>query len=263
VSARFLPGALAAALLAAGLVAGSRVPWVAEPADRALVRLAWRADAERVEECREPSAAEQARTPAHMRQPRICERRLLPFRLVLRIDGRTLADELLHPSGAREDRPTVVFRDFPVSPGAHRLEIRFEAEPAQAAGRPALRLDETVALGPREILLVGRAPLEQGGGLRIPGGGYGNASSHPREERFPCRQRERSPARSASRAPEVRKPSRRLRKVDRDPRLAGKLCRQGTRLAPLSGQGRGPGASPCALGSLRRSSSRLLRRPRP
>ncbi len=167
---RALGAALVGAILTAGLVAGTRVPWLAEPADQALIRLSWRAAGDRVEECREPSADEQAALPAHMRPQSICERRLLPFRLVVRIDGMERASELLHASGANEDRPTTVFRDFRVEPGPHRLEIRFQGEGAPGASamaHPPLRLEETVLLAPRQILLVTRALDEEGGALRL------------------------------------------------------------------------------------------------
>jgi hypothetical protein len=170
VTRRALGAALVGAILTAGLVAGTRVPWLAEPADQALIRLSWRAAGERVEECREPSAAEQAALPAHMRLPSICERRLFPFRLVVRIDGSERASELLHARGASEDRPTTVFRDFRVEPGAHRLEILFEAEGPPGVGakaHPPLRLEESVLLAPRQILLVTRALDEEGGALRL------------------------------------------------------------------------------------------------
>jgi hypothetical protein len=169
VTPRPLWAALAGALLSAGLVAGSNVPWVAEPADQAMIRLSWRAFGERVEECREPSAEEQADLPPHMRQPRICEGRLLPFRLVVRIDGTGRFDALLPVGGAHADRPTIVFRDFRVTTGPHRVEIRFEVERPPGSGpatQPPLRLDETLELASREILLVTRASDEEGGGLR-------------------------------------------------------------------------------------------------
>jgi len=161
---------LAGALLTAGLVAGSRVPWVAAPDDRAVVRIDWRAVGERSEECREPTAEEQAGIPAHMRQSRICEGRVLPFRLAVRVDGDPRADERLEASGAQGDRPIIVFRDLELPPGEHRLEIRFEVEHPPGAGPsagPALRLDATVQLLPRQILLVTRAADDAGGGLQI------------------------------------------------------------------------------------------------
>lgn len=153
-------GAVAAALLTAALVAGSRVPWTAETGSEAVVRLSWRAVGERVEECRETTEAERASLPAHMRQPRICERRLAPFRLSVRIDGEERLDANLHASGAREDRPTYVLHEFRVAPGEHRVEVRFAAERlpgAQAAAAPPLLLDAHVALAAREIGLVTRS----------------------------------------------------------------------------------------------------------
>ena len=170
--ARAFTGALAGAVLTAGLVAGTRVPWLAEPGDEALVRLSWRALGERLDECREPSAEEQAKLPAHMRQPRICERRLLPFHLAVRIDGRPVFDSLLHASGAREDRPTYVFHDFRVTPGPHRVEVRFEVDRPPGSGpaaQPALELDEPVELAPRQILLVARSGPDAGDRLHLVG----------------------------------------------------------------------------------------------
>jgi hypothetical protein len=169
---RLVAGVAVAALLGAGLVLGTRVPWLAEPGGDALIRLSWRALGERVEECREPSAEEQARLPAHMRQGRVCEGRIAPFRLVLRLDGRTQLDVRVAASGAREDRPTYVFHELRVPPGGHRLELRFEVE-RPPGSRPAaqlpLLLDERVELAPRQILLVTRAGDTEAGRLRILG----------------------------------------------------------------------------------------------
>jgi hypothetical protein len=94
-----------------------------------------------------------------MRQREICERRLSPFRLRVALDGAPLFDGELRPAGAREDRPTYVFRDFEVAPGEHRVEVRFEElrPPGAPAPPPALVLDRTVAFPPRRIRLVTRA----------------------------------------------------------------------------------------------------------
>jgi hypothetical protein len=159
VRARALVGAAVAALLTAGLVAGSRVPWTAEPGNEALVRLSWRAVGERVEECRDTTAAERASLPPHMRQPRICERRLAPFRLSVRIDGEQRLEASLHASGAREDRPTYVLHEFRVAEGEHRIEVHFATEPLPGATAEAMRplhLDARVALAANAIALVTR-----------------------------------------------------------------------------------------------------------
>lgn len=153
----------------------SSAAYTVEPGDRAIVRLAWRARGERVRECHRRSAEELARLPQHMRQEEICERRILPYRLRVDVDGARVVDELVRAGGAREDRPLFVFHDLTVTPGAHHVQITFtregtaehedeaeeeEAVDATEAGRRAretperLGLDTPVGLVPRQIVLV-------------------------------------------------------------------------------------------------------------
>ena len=154
---RALLGALAALALCAGLVIGTGAPYQVEADDDGLIRLSWRAVGQRVEQCRTPTEEELAALPAHMRRQEICEGRMTPFRLSVRIDGVDVLDERILPSGTRQDRPVYVFREFPVPPGSHRLELRFAEEVPEGAGReprPPLGLDETLELAPRAIALV-------------------------------------------------------------------------------------------------------------
>ena len=192
-SGRVVRLALAAAVVlasAAALAALSSTPYTAESGDRAIVRLAWRARGERVRECHRLSAEELARLPQHMRQEEVCERRILPYRLQVDLDGVRVVDELVRAGGAREDRPLFVFHDLSVMPGTHHLQITFAREgtaqeteeeegaiDATEAGRRAretpqhLGLDAPVVVVPRQIMLVtyddeGRRLL-----LAAPGGG--------------------------------------------------------------------------------------------
>lgn len=148
--------ACVAAASIAGIVLLSQVPYRAASEDEALIRLSWRAVGERVEECRAPTPEELAALPRHMRLPEICEGRIAPFRLELRVDGERLFDGRIRASGARQDRPTYVFEEFRLSPGEHRVQVRFEVERAQEAGaRPApLLLDETLRISPRQVVLI-------------------------------------------------------------------------------------------------------------
>jgi hypothetical protein len=157
--------------LTAGLVVGSALPFTAAPEEQAMIRLSWRAVGERVEACREPTEAELAALPPHMRQSEICEARLTPFRLAVAIDGTDTFEGQIKPGGARGDRPAYVLQDFPVTPGSHRLSVEFGtvSDPGASASSPPLTLDESVTLAPREILLVTTASesdrlivLEQG-----------------------------------------------------------------------------------------------------
>ena len=192
--ARTVRRSLAALVVIGGsvaLAALSSTPYTAEPGDGAVVRLAWRARGERVRECHRRSAEELARLPQHMRQEEVCERRILPYRLQVDLDGTRVVDELVRAGGARADRPLFVFHDLAVLPGMHRLRITFEREgtpeeereegpadvDATEAGRRAhetparLALDEGVTVAARQVVLVtyddeGRrlflAPLREG-----------------------------------------------------------------------------------------------------
>ena len=176
----------------AALAALSFTPYTAEPGDRAVVRLAWRARGERVRECRRLTAEELARLPQHMRQEEVCERRILPYRLRVDLDGARVVDELVRAGGAREDRPLFVFRDLAVTPGTHHLQVTFEREAgeegdderphpeevdATEAGRRAretparLALDGPVVLVPRQIVLVTYDDERRRLLLAAPGGG--------------------------------------------------------------------------------------------
>jgi hypothetical protein len=152
-------GALVGLVLTAGLVAGSQAPWRAHADDEARIRLSWRTVSEPVSACRTPTPEELAALPPHMRMQQICERRHVPFRLRVEIDGRRVRDALLRPPGARGDRPLHVFEELRVAPGSHRLVIAFEEarEPVADDGRApvALALDATLELAPRDVALVG------------------------------------------------------------------------------------------------------------
>lgn len=156
---------LAATLLAVagvvGLAALSKLPYAPEPGERALIRLSWRARGERVEECRQPTEDELRGLPPHMRQREICEGRISPYELRVQIDDHLALADTIHGAGAREDRPLYVFREISVSPGTHRLDVRFrqlardpERDPADRAVPPRMRLATPASLNPREVLLV-------------------------------------------------------------------------------------------------------------
>jgi hypothetical protein len=68
-----------------------------------------------------------------MRAPRVCERRTLPFELSVAIDGEARIAERLEPPGARSDRPVYVDRELRVTPGRHRVALRFAVERVSSA----------------------------------------------------------------------------------------------------------------------------------
>jgi hypothetical protein len=151
-------GALVGLVLTGALVAGSQAPWRAHSSDEAGIRLSWRTVSEPVSECRTPTPEELAALPPHMRMQQICERQHVPFRLRVAIDGERVRDVLLHPRGARGDRPLYVFEELRVAPGTHRIEVGFQEEREEEVGSArapvTLVLDTTLELAPRDVALV-------------------------------------------------------------------------------------------------------------
>jgi hypothetical protein len=151
-------GALVGVAFTAVLVVGSQAPWRAHADDEASIRLSWRTVSEPVSACRAPTPEELEALPPHMRMKEICERRHVPFRLRVAIDGVPVRDALLRPPGARGDRPLHVFEELRVAPGTRRLAVEFEeerdaaAEPARAAVK--LALEAELELTPRDVALV-------------------------------------------------------------------------------------------------------------
>ena len=126
--------AMAAGVALATLGALSRAPYREPDAEDAVLRLSWRVRGIRVRECRTLTPDELDALPPHMRRPEVCEGRIAPYRLRVRVDGRVLTDTLVHAAGAREDRPLYVFREFRVMPGVHRVDLRFVREAGQGEG---------------------------------------------------------------------------------------------------------------------------------
>ncbi len=155
-----------AATLAGTLALGwlSQLPYHAARDAEAVVRLAWRTRGTRVEECRRLTAQELEQLPVHMRQEEVCQGRTLPHRLVVVLDGRTVVDQAVYPSGARADRPLYVYHELAVRPGTHDLDITFTRDPvpADTASQPEReRLGERESGAPRRLALTRRVTLER------------------------------------------------------------------------------------------------------
>ena len=153
----------------ASVVRGSYVAMTLHGSDQAILRLAWSARPERIERCRQRSAEELARLPAHMRQAVSCEGTSAEYRLTVRDEGRLVAESVVRGGGLRQDRRLYVFQELPLTPGDRRIEVRFdrlddggpESVKHQPAGEtvPAhLVLDQRVRVGPREVILVTYVP---------------------------------------------------------------------------------------------------------
>jgi len=155
---RKMAAGLFAAAVTALIVAMSRVPYTAAETNDGELRLAWRWRSERVELCRNRSEEELAKLPVHMRSATACERRLRPWRLEVRVDGRVVADDQVRATGAEGDRPLSVFRRLPLAPGRYTVSVVFS--PLAVAGDTAIAppppriLDASLVVAPRQVVLV-------------------------------------------------------------------------------------------------------------
>ena len=122
---RILGAALALALMAA-IAWLSNAPITVHGSEHAVLRLAWSARPERIENCRQQTSEELARLPAHMRQPIVCEGATAEYRLTVTNGGQVVADVPVRGGGLRQDRGLYVFHEVPLHPGDDAIEVRFD-----------------------------------------------------------------------------------------------------------------------------------------
>jgi hypothetical protein len=95
------------------------------PSDAAVLRLAWTARPERVEDCRTQTEEELSKLPPHMRQAVICEGTTAAYRLEVRHQGELIADQVVRGGGLRHDRPLYVSREIQLLPGDSVISVKF------------------------------------------------------------------------------------------------------------------------------------------
>jgi hypothetical protein len=154
---RKVASALATMALAAATAGLSRVPMSTADGD-AFVRLSWRTEPIRVEECRTLTEEELAEIPAHMRRTEECTGYFVDYEVTLEVDGHEPMVDTVAPSGLRRDRPVYVLRDRPVRPGRHSVDVSFTAlvpESFEPDDQPiALEWSGPMELVPGEVGLV-------------------------------------------------------------------------------------------------------------
>lgn len=140
-------GLAVALLVTMGIAWGSNFPMTPHASEDAVLRLAWTARPERVEDCRPQSEEQLAKLPAHMRQSLVCEGTTASYRLEVRREGAVVAEQTVRGGGLHHDRPLYVFRDIPVPAGETAISVRFvridtnvptpSRDGGPAAGKPA------------------------------------------------------------------------------------------------------------------------------
>ncbi len=124
-AAAILRGVLAYVAFGAVLVLFSHAPrFEPLPAGAALLQVSIAHAGARLAPCRRLSAAELAASAPNMRAPEVCPRARSAVRITVELDGRTLIDETLAPSGLARDGTSTLYRRIPVAAGERRLTVR-------------------------------------------------------------------------------------------------------------------------------------------
>lgn len=94
------------------------------PAQSAAIKLSFTHGSNRQAECRRRTQEELARLPPNMRKPLECPRTRSPVYVELDIDGRTIYQASLPPSGLSGDGPARTYQRFVVNAGPHHIAAR-------------------------------------------------------------------------------------------------------------------------------------------
>lgn len=159
---RVASAVLAALLMTFAIGALSQVPYRAESAGQAWIRLSWRVSAPRVEECRTLTPEEIAALPIHMRREEVCDSEGVPYRLRIDLNGEGVEETVIRGAGTRGDRPIYVYRELRVEPGRHQIDVSLTPEGGGEASTghaptEALELAEDVDLADGDVALITRS----------------------------------------------------------------------------------------------------------
>jgi len=94
------------------------------PEGDAQIKLALQHGGARAADCRRLTAEELARLPTTERRPDTCSRERLPLVVELSVDGQTIYEDALPPTGLSRDGPSRAYRKFLVPAGRHVIEAK-------------------------------------------------------------------------------------------------------------------------------------------
>ena len=147
-------GILLAIAATVGLTRASSVPF-SPHGEQAVLRLAWTARPERIEDCRQKSDEELSKLPPHMRQPMSCVGTSATYSLEVRWNDRVIAQQMMRGGGLRHDRPLYLFRNIELPPGDAAIRVAFQR--VESVTGNARRHDEAI---PSSVVLERRLALQ-------------------------------------------------------------------------------------------------------
>lgn len=126
------------------------------PQSDALVVLTFVHGADRLAECRLLSPQEMAKLPPNMRRAQDCPRGRRSLDVELDLDGRTIYEARLPPTGIAGDGPSRVYQRFVLPAGKHDVAVRLRAS-GKNEGFDYVR-QGTVALAPGQMFVIDFRP---------------------------------------------------------------------------------------------------------
>lgn len=121
-------GVLSLAIVLGTAVLSARPEWQSLQEGHAVLRLSFTHPG--VRNCRDRTESELAVLPKNMRNAQNCDRRRAPVQVKLEIDGRTVLDRELSPSGLAGSGPSRVYERINLPAGRHNVAVRLRDDPS-------------------------------------------------------------------------------------------------------------------------------------
>jgi len=122
------------------------------PPDQALIKLTFSHAGKRKEPCRERSAEELASMAKHLRKKKDCPRERSPVDVEMKLDGRTIYNATISPSGLSHDLASPIYERIRLPAGEHNLQISLRDDIHSKEYNYVL--DTVVTMRPAQILVI-------------------------------------------------------------------------------------------------------------
>lgn len=117
-------GIAVAALASLATARASSMPYAPAGGEAPMLVVSFKHPGQVADRCRELSEAEKAKLPIHMRTDKVCERRRVPVRLQVLVDGEVALDREYPPKGLWGDGNSIAIERLETTPGKHDVRVR-------------------------------------------------------------------------------------------------------------------------------------------